>query len=156
MSESEKIVAEHNAPEEEASEEITAPGRLTERQERALLAVVTHATPREAAKAAGVSEVTLWRYRRNKEFARRLREGRAALSDHTITLLQKASVDAVNFLSSLVGREDAPWHPRVSAARAIIDLSFRGKVMDDLQAEVERVRELVGEGAEDVEPEEGR
>jgi AcrR family transcriptional regulator len=133
-----------------------APGGLSERQERALLAVVTHATPREAAKAAGVSEATLWRYRRNKEFAGRLREARSAMSDHTITLLQKASVEAVNFLSSLVGRDDAPWQPRVSAARAIVDLSFRGRVIDDLQAEVDRARELVGEAARDMGPEEGR
>jgi hypothetical protein len=155
VSETEKNAAEDNAP-EEAEEETAAPGMLTERQERALLALVTHATPREAAEAAGVSEVTLWRYRRNREFDRRLRECRFALSDHTMTLLQKASVDAVNFLSSLVGRDDAPWHPRVSAARAIVDLSFRGKVIDDLQAEVDRVRELVGEGARDMGPEEGR
>jgi hypothetical protein len=155
VSETEKDAAEDDVP-EEAEGETATPGRLTERQERVLLALVTHATPREAAKAAGVSEVTLWRYRRNKEFDRRLRECRFALSDHTMTLLQKASVEAVNFLSALVGRDDAPWHPRVSAARAIIDLSFRSKVMDDLQAEVDRVRELVGEAAREMGPEEGR
>lgn len=45
---------------------------LTPKQERALGAVISHPTLKEAALAAGVSEPTLWRYRRDAEFALRL------------------------------------------------------------------------------------
>ena len=69
----------HTDVTEEQEEGTGAEGELTHRQERAPRALLTYPTLKEAAHAAGVSEETLWRYRRDGEFARRLKEaGREA------------------------------------------------------------------------------
>lgn len=61
-----------------AEEETVGSGELTQRQERALHAVIAHLTRREAAQAAGVSDATLWRYMQDKGFKQRLSEAREA------------------------------------------------------------------------------
>jgi hypothetical protein len=121
------------------------PGELRPRKERALLAVIAHPVLRDAALAAGVSETTLWRYMRDRDFARRLGEARGASVTHASVQLQGASGEAVKTLRDLMGREDAPAASRVSAARAVLEHSFRARVVDELQAEVERLKELLGE-----------
>jgi DUF971 family protein len=46
-------------------------------------------------------------------------------------------------------KEDAPAASRVSAARAVLELSYRAGVVEELQAEVERLKEIVGESQDE-------
>jgi hypothetical protein len=103
-----------------------------------------------------VSEATLWRYVRNKDFKRRLGEASESSIAHANVQLQGAAGEAVKILRDLMCKDDAPHASWVSAARAVLELSFRARVIEDLQAEVERLKELLGEGTEDIEPGEGR
>jgi AcrR family transcriptional regulator len=139
-----------------AEPEINDAGGLSHRQERTLLAVIAHPTLREAAQAAGVSEPTLWRYIRDKDFARRLREARGASLTCANAQLQGAAGEAVKILRDLMSKGDAPVPSRVSAARAILELAFRARVVDELQAEVERLKEIVGEEQDEAGDERGR
>jgi AcrR family transcriptional regulator len=154
----EKSAAEDAAREETKGSEAEsdAVDELTQRKERALEAVLSHLTLKEAARAAGVSEPTLWRYMRDETFTRRLREARAASVTYTSGRLQGASAEAVKILQHLMRREDAPLQPRIAAARAVLEFSFRARVVDELQAEVDRLKEVLGETFEEAEAREGR
>lgn len=119
------------------------PGALSPRQERALQAVVSHPTLKEAALAAGVSDATLWRYMKDPEFERRLREARRVAVGHAAVRLQGATGEAVAVLRELMTRVEAPPAARISAARAVIDYSFRAVEMDELRARLRELEEFI-------------
>jgi hypothetical protein len=110
---------------------------LSERQEQALQAVISHPTLKEAALAVGISETTLWRYMQEEAFNRRLRQARRDAVDHAVIRLQRASSDAVSVLRDLMMKEDAPAAARISAARTVLDYSFRIVEIDELKTRME-------------------
>jgi hypothetical protein len=118
-------------------------GALSAKQELALQAVISHPTLKDAAGAAGVSEATLWRYRQDPEFSRRLREARREAVDHTVLRLQRVSPDAVTVLHDLMMKEDAPAAARITAARTVLDYSIRAVEIDELRRQVEDLAEFV-------------
>jgi hypothetical protein len=118
-------------------------GALSAKQELALQAVISHPTLKDAAGAAGVSEATLWRYRQDPEFSRRLREARREAVDHTVLRLQRVSPDAVTVLHDLMMKEDAPAAVRITAARTVLDYSIRAVEIDELRRQVEDLAEFV-------------
>lgn len=130
---------------EEAAASADGSGALTPRQELALQALLSHPTLKEAAAAAGISEPTLWRYKKDPEFARRLRELRRQSTDHTVTRLQQAAADAVTVLHDLLLKEAAPPASRISAARTVLDYSFRAGEVEELRAQVEELQEFLRE-----------
>src|SRR5215212_4120707 len=101
------------------------PNALSEKQERALQAVISHPTLKEAALAAGISETTLWRYMQDENFRRLLREARRESMNHAFVRLQRASSDAVTVLHNLMNSQEAPASARITAARTILDYSMR-------------------------------
>lgn len=115
---------------------------LTPKQESALRALVTHPTIKEAALAAGVSEATLWRYRRDPTFARRLCEARREVRSHTDQYMHHASLDAARALHEIVKDPQAPPAARISAARTILDQSRRAIEVDELGARLEEFEQF--------------
>jgi hypothetical protein len=124
----------------EVSEEV---GALPPKQELALRAVISHPTLKEAALAAGISETTLWRYMQDAEFSRRLREARREAVSHTVTRLQQASSDAVTVLRDLMLKEDAPPAARISAARTVLDYSFRAAEQEEQRARIDELEQFI-------------
>lgn len=131
---------------EETQEETGAEGMphaLPPKQELALQAVISHPTLKEAAAAAGVSETTLWRYMQDPNFSNRLREARREAVGHAVTRLQRASSDAVSALQHLMMKDDAPAAARITAARTILDYSFRAVEVDELKARIDQLEEFI-------------
>jgi hypothetical protein len=128
---------------EEISPDSDVSGELPAKQELALLAVISHATLKEASLAAGISETTLWRYMQDKAFARRLREARRDAINHAAVRLQQVSSDAVSVLSDLMMKETAPAAARISAARTVLDYSFRVVEIDELKSRMEELEEFL-------------
>jgi len=118
-------------------------GSLPTKQELALRAVISHPTLKEAASAAGISETTLWRYKQDAEFSRRLREARREAVDHAVLRLQRASNDAVTVLHDLMMKDDAPAAPRIAAARTVLDYSLRAVEIDELRRQLEELAEFI-------------
>ena len=135
------------------------PCNLSPKQELALRAVISHSTPREAARAAGISESTLWRYKQGEEFSRRLRLARREAMDHASRLLQGAAADAVSALHNLVRKDDTPPFAVIAASRSILEFAYRAAEHEDLRARIDELEEFIRikqeqEEREDLEDEE--
>lgn len=118
-------------------------GDLSAKQELALRAVLSQPTLKDAAAAAGVSEATLWRYKQDPVFSRRLREARRQAVDHTALLIQGWSGDAAAVLHDVMMDRETPAAVRVSASRAMLDYLFRAVEMDELRQQLDDLAEFV-------------
>ena len=116
---------------------------LDDKQERALAAVLTHATLKEAAEDAGCSVTTLWRYMQEPAFAKRLREARRELVSHATIRLQNAVGDSVRVLHEIVNDSTAPAAVRVTAAVAVYKQAVQVVETDALEARVEALEEWI-------------
>lgn len=123
--------------------EVDNPSALPAKQELALQAVISHPTLKEAALASGISETTLWRYMQDAEFSRRLRDTRRDAVNHAVIRLQRASSDAVSVLQELMMKADAPASARISAARTVLDYSFRVVEMDEMKKRLDELEEFI-------------
>jgi hypothetical protein len=113
-----------------------ATGDLSAQQQAALTALLTCPTLAEAGERARVSQATLWRYMQDETFARHLREARREIISHAVLRLQHAAGDAVQVLHNIVNNEAAGYPVRVTAARAILDMTFRVVEQDELKARI--------------------
>jgi hypothetical protein len=114
-------------------------GKLTPVQERAIVALLSHATTRTAAKAVGVDEATLWRWLQDKDFHAAYMTARRETVQHALARLQQVSTEAVNTLREVMKDKTAKGSERVSAAKAIIEYSIKAVEIEDL---AQRVKEL--------------
>ncbi len=95
--------------------------KLPPKAEKVLTALLHHGAVRSAAKDAGVSEATVFRYLQDAEFQRRYREARASVVDAAIALMQRLCANAVSTLDTVMHDTEAPASARVSAAKTILE-----------------------------------
>ncbi len=112
---------------------------LTAKQLRAIQSLLKEPTTAKAAKAAQISEVTLFRWLQNPAFSEAYREARERILEGTLTLLQSASVEAVEVLRKVMKDAKTPASSRVTAARSILELSFKAREVLEIE---ERLRLL--------------
>jgi hypothetical protein len=77
------------------------PSQLTPIQERAIVALLSNANTRTAAKAVGVDEATLWRWLQDKEFHAAYMTIRRESVSLSIARLQQSTMEAVNTLKAI-------------------------------------------------------
>lgn len=105
--------------------DIPATDDLAEEQVRAVEALVGGATLAVAAAAAGVSERTLRRWRRQLRFREAVRMARRDAFADGIAAIRSALMEAARALRAVASDVQAPAQARVNAARAIIDTALR-------------------------------
>ena len=107
------------------------------RQERAIIALLATPTIGSAAKAAEISEVTLWRWMKESEFKANLRDARRAVVEGAIGRLENAATDAVDALhrNLTCGTPSV----EVGAATVILDQAIRAVELFDVVERVERL-----------------
>jgi molybdenum-dependent DNA-binding transcriptional regulator ModE len=113
--------------------------------EKVLTALLHHGAVRAAAKEAGVSEATVFRYLQDAEFQRRYRQARASAVDAAIALMQRLCSNAVTTLGTVMHDAEAPASARVSAARTILEQSIGGVELTELRQEVEEIKQMLAE-----------
>lgn len=119
--------------------------KLSRKQEQAIVALLTHPTVPEAARACGVGEATLWRWLQLAEFQARFRAARRQLVESAIAQLQKDCTEAVRVLREIAVDTQAPASSRVAAARTIIETSVSAIELTDLQERLEQIERMLGE-----------
>jgi hypothetical protein len=120
-------------------------GKLTPIQERAIVALLSHANTRTAAKAVGVDEATLWRWLQDKDFHAAYMTDRRETVQHALARLQQVSTEAVNTLREVMRDKTAKGSERVSAAKAIIEYSIKAVEIEDLAQRVEELESVMAE-----------
>src|ERR1041385_2962644 len=99
---------------------------MTPKQERAIIALLSEPTMAGAATAAGISEVTLWRWLQDKGFRAVYMEARRAAVQRAIARMQSATCEAVETLRAVMNDQTSKGSERVSAAKAIIEFAYKG------------------------------
>lgn len=117
--------------------------RLTPIQERAIIALLSNANIRTAAKAVGVDEATLWRWLQDQEFHAAYMTARRESVSLSIARLQQSTMEAVNTLKEIAKDKDAPASSRVMAAKAIIEYSIKAVEIEDLATRLKEVEAVM-------------
>ena len=111
---------------------------LTAKQQRAIESLLREPTIQSAAESAQVGKTTIFRWLAEPEFSAAYKQQRGQLLESTLTA-QAASVDAVTCLREVLNDKSALVTARVSAARAVLEISLKAKA--ELETEV-RLRAL--------------
>lgn len=116
---------------------------MGKKKEQAVLALLEHSTVRKAAQAVGVGEATLFRWLQIPEFQQAYREGKRQVVDHAISRLQQAAGEAVETLRRIMNDKTKPASPRVTAAKAVLDLAVRAVEIESLEARVQELEDTL-------------
>ena len=117
--------------------------KLSRKQEKAISALLVHPTMCEAASAAGIGEVTLWRWLRVPEFKEQYRLARREAVSQAVGQLQGACSVAVMALTDISQDVNCPASARVSAARTVLEMALKGVELEDLAVRVEELEQQV-------------
>lgn len=114
---------------------MTTFGRLSSRQERALLALLTEPTQQAAATAAGVGERTLRRWLKDEVFTDALAEARKAQATEALSVLQSSLLEAVTRLRELLHSQSE--HIACKAATTLLTFGVQAQESDELRSRLE-------------------
>lgn len=112
---------------------------LSERQLRAIDALLTHTSKQEAAEAAGIARRTLSKYLSQDDFKAALRAAQDALIADATANLKQASNPAITTLLEVCQDAENPPSVRVSASRAILENALRYSEFSDVLSELRRL-----------------
>jgi hypothetical protein len=104
-------------------------------------ALLSHASVEDAARAAGISPSTAWRWMRDEAVLARLREARRDAMNAAMARLQEAAVGAVDCLCQ-VQRDGESESARVSAARTILEQALRAVELGDIQQRLDKLEQI--------------
>ena len=117
--------------------------KLSRKQELAIAALLSTKTIAEAAREAGVSEITLWRWLRRSDFQLAYANARREVVSSAIASLQQASEKAVRTLEEIMLDKNAAPSARVSAAKVVLELVLKVQNIEDLQRRLAAVEEII-------------
>lgn len=118
---------------------------LTNKQTKALQALLTHPTKKEAAKAAGIGLRTLTDYLADDEFQAEYKKAFRQLVTDATRQAQQALSPALSALLDIVQDKEANTNARIAAARSLLEYGLRFTEFSDILQELEAV-----EGVDDV------
>jgi predicted DNA-binding protein (UPF0251 family) len=111
----------------------------TGRQEKAIIALLNEPTTKEAAEAAGVSEVTLWRWLQQADFRSSYMEARRLAVQRAIARTQAITSEAISTLREVMSDKSAKGSERIAAAKAILDYAMKGIELEDHEHRLEEL-----------------
>jgi phage terminase small subunit len=109
---------------------------LTRRQEAFLATLLSCPTILQAARTAGIAEVTARRWLKEPSFQEAYRTARRHVVQHAVARVQQATCTAVETLEAIMQDPEAPASARVSAAKAVLETAIKGIELEDLEARI--------------------
>jgi transposase-like protein len=120
------------------------PEHLTPKQRKAVEALLTTGEVTAAAKEAGVSKDTLYRWLKQPLFTQAVREAEARALDDLSRLLVRLGRTAAATLAKAMSDPAAPWATRVRAADASLGRLLQLRELATLEARVVELERLTG------------
>jgi DNA-binding MurR/RpiR family transcriptional regulator len=115
---------------------------LSRRHEGVIVALLAHPKITDAAKAAGVSESTVWRLMQREDFQKRYREAQDEALNSALGSIQGAAIEAVATLREIAsnGKVEAA---RVQASKTILDYTFKVREQFGLEERIKRLEQTL-------------
>jgi hypothetical protein len=110
--------------------------KLSVRQQKAIPALVTHATIKGAAAELGLNQVTLIRWLTQPAFAAAYREARHVVMAEAFAVLQKASAKAVETIISVMEDPEANAFVRLQAAQSVLNTALKTRATEELEERI--------------------
>ena len=120
--------------------------QLTQKQQRALVALLTNSTKEAAAKAAGIESKTLRRYLSDPEFQAEYRKAFAAMVEDATRQAQQAIAPALSCLREIVEDKEETAQTRIQAARSTLEYALRLTEQLDIVERIQALEDAVKEG----------
>lgn len=114
---------------------------MTPKQERALAALVLCPTAREAAKAAGLAESTLRRYKQDPGFMAEYRKRCNESLETACTKAKSALPPAIERLNGIVQDDKQQPREQIAAARAVLEYGLRLIEANDFEQRLRALEE---------------
>lgn len=111
--------------------------KLPAKQEAFLAALLSNSTIKAACEESKISETTAWRYLNEEKFKQRYREAQRRVVEHAIVRLRADAGDAAKALREIVDDSTAPTSARVTAARTILEITFKSVELYDVEGRME-------------------
>lgn len=106
--------------------------KKSRKSEQFIAALLSNPTIEAAAKSAGISDATAWRWLKDPKFAEQYRDARREAMRQTTARLQEAAGESVECLRE-VQRDGESESARVSAARTILEQALKAVDLEDVQ-----------------------
>jgi len=116
---------------------------ITAKQEKAIAALIAEQTIRDAAARSGITEQTLFRWLKDKNFNAEYMRARRDAVQQAVARMQSATCEAVETLRAVMNDCKARGSERVSAAKAIIDFAYKGIDLEDFAARLSAIEAAV-------------
>lgn len=119
---------------------------MNAKQRRVIELLAQGATRREAAKASGISERTLYRWLNDPTFAQELERVERELWQATLAGLKSGIRRSLDYLISVLNDEKADKRDRLQAARTLMQTALRvieAVELGELRARVEALEKLL-------------
>jgi transposase-like protein len=124
---------------------VTAP-TLTQKQRKAVEALLTTGDVAAAAREVGVSRESLYRWMKQPAFQVAVREAEAAALDELSRMLVRLGRTATGTLAKAMTDPAAPWPTRVRAADAALARLLQLRELATLEARVTELEQRAGLG----------
>lgn len=109
------------------------------------MALLNHISVAKASKAAGIGEVTIYRWLKNDGFNSAYRDARRQVVQQGIVKIQKSIATAVTTLMEIMQDQEAPASSRVSAAKTILEIGIKATELEMLEDRVDELeRKIAG------------
>ena len=118
-----------------------SPGKLTHKQDEAIIALLTHRSTEEAARAVNVGVRTLYRWQKDPDFNAGLRAARRTVFAQAVARLQQMCSAAVSTLGKVMVDPGTPAATKVRAADSILNHSAKAIEIEDIEARVAALEE---------------
>jgi hypothetical protein len=118
------------------------------KKEEAIVALLSHRTLEEAARAVGVAPNTLLRWQQDAEFNKAYREARRVAFRQSVARLQQASSAAVSTLLKVMVDPATPPATKVRAADSVLDHSAKAIELEDIEARVAALEAATASGSQ--------
>ena len=121
-----------------------ASDKLSDAQMRAIGALLTTRTIKEAAESAHVGRTTLFRWlREDGDFRRCLHAARRNALGQATACLQRMAVSSVDSLQEIIADDKSSTASRVSGIRTTLDYAYRAIELEDIEERLTRIEEAI-------------
>jgi hypothetical protein len=122
---------------------------FTAKHEKALVALLSTNTLKDAAAQSGISETTIYRYLQEEGFRRRYRAARFQAVESAVLKLQGLTTKAVETLEKTLNSENP--NAACKAAQLILDNALKGSEFLEMEQRIKNLENLLKRQTEEAE-----